>query len=58
MKKYRVRYDAAKNYGMSYEVIDARGLVHAFKLAKDHMRELRKLADNKSIKIGRIEEIT
>ena len=58
MKKYRVRYDATKNFGLSYETIDARGIVHAFKLAKDHMREIRKLTKNESIKIGRIDEVT
>ena len=56
MKKYRIRYDATKKYGISYETIDARGLVHAFKLAKDHLKEIRKLTDNQKITIGRIDQ--
>ena len=56
MKKYRVRYDAPKHFGLSYETIEARGLVHAFKLAKAHIKEIRKLTNNQKITIGRIDQ--
>jgi len=57
MKKYRIRYDATKNYGMSYETIEARGLVHAFNLAITHLKEIRKITKNETIRIGSVNEI-
>ena len=56
MNKYRTRYDAKGKYGISYETINARGLVHAFKLAKDHLKEIRKLTKNDSIRISLVSE--
>lgn len=56
MKKYRIRYDAPNKYGFSYETIDARGLVHAFNLAKDHMKEIQKITNNSKLTIGSVSE--
>jgi len=65
MKKYNVRYKM-KNprypkqiiflVGWAVEIIDARGIVHAAKLAKDHLIELRKVAPEK-LEIEWIREI-
>jgi hypothetical protein len=56
MKKYRIRYDAPKNYGISYETIEARGLVHAFTLAKAHLKDIRKITNNPKMTIGKVEQ--
>ena len=56
MKKYEVKYKMRNpRYpkqvtflsGWAVEIIDARGIAHAGKLAKDHMRELQKVAYKK-----------
>lgn len=46
--KWKAMYErrTTKNlsfYNYSSEIIDARGIVHAHRLARDHLRELRKL---------------
>ena len=46
--KYKITYErrTARNlsfYRYSTEIIEVRGIVHAHKLARDHLRELKKL---------------
>jgi len=57
MKKYRVRYDTPKHYGFANETIEARGLMHAFKLAKDHLKEIKKTINKSDLTIAKITEV-
>ena len=61
--KYRVTYEwrTARNlsfYKFSTENIEVRGIVHAHKLARDHLRDLRKLTefDLRIYRIMRVED--
>ena len=57
MKKYAVRYDTNKGYAFAREIIEARGLMHAFKLAKEHLREIKKTSDVNDLRIAQIHEV-
>ena len=48
--KYKITYErrtekALSQYRFSTEIIEVRGIVHAHKLARDHLRDLRKLTE-------------
>lgn len=48
--KYKITYERKtdknlSHYQYSTEIIDVRGIVHAHKLARDHLRELKKLTE-------------
>lgn len=57
MKKYNVRYDTNKGYGFARETIEARGLMHAFKLAQDHLKEIKKTSKANDLRIAQIHEV-
>lgn len=56
MNSYRIRYDAKGNYGFSYETIEARGIIHAFKLASDHLTAMKKVTKDRTIKIASVSQ--
>ena len=61
MKKYKVIYEHQTKKKYSYwhfaiEILEARGIVHATKKAKDHLTELKKLNKN-SMRIAKILEV-
>lgn len=61
MKKYKVIYEHQVDTAYSYwhfgvEVIEARGIVHAVKLANDHLRELKKLNKN-PMRVAKVHEL-
>lgn len=57
MKKYKVRYDTTKRFGFARETIEARGLMHAFKLAQDHLNEIKKTSKANDLYIAQIHEV-
>lgn len=52
--KFRIRYDKKKTYGFAYETIEAQGIMHAFKLAKDHQKAIRKITNDQTIIIAQV----
>ena len=61
MNRYKVTYERQVNTKYSYwdyasEIIEARGLMHAQKLAFEHMRELKK-RENLPFRIGKIIQV-
>lgn len=63
MKQYSVVYERQVNPNYSFwtyatEIIDARGIVHAQKLARSHLRELKKSNGDFPIRIGKITQVT
>jgi len=57
--KYKIEYErksTASYWSFASEIIDARGLMHAQKLANDHLKELQKF-DKLPIRIQRIRQV-
>ncbi len=63
MMRYTVIYarQVSKNYSYwiyATEIIEARGIVHAQKLAISHLRELKKHNKNMPMRIEKIKQVT
>lgn len=61
MKEYKVTYEHQVDTAYSFwtfaiEIIEARGIVHATKKAKDHLTELKKLNQN-PMRIAKVYEL-
>lgn len=62
MNKYKVTYERQVNtkysfWDYAFEIIEARGLMHAQKLAHDHLKEMKKLEKGFSMRIGKIRQV-
>ena len=62
MKNYKVFYERQvikKHSFWSYatEIIEARGLMHAQKLAHDHLKEMKKLEKGFTMRIGKVRQV-
>ena len=62
MNRYNVIYEHQVNPNYSFwtyatEIIEARGIVHVQKLAKDHLRELKK-KNEFPMRIGKITQVS
>lgn len=57
MKSFRVTYRTESHFGFAKEIIEARGIMHACKLAVDHCREMRKTLSNSEIQVYTVKEI-
>ena len=62
MNKYKVYYERQVNKKYSFwnyasEIIEARGLMHAQKLAHDHLKEMKKLEKGYTLRITKIVQV-
>ena len=62
MNSYKVIYEIQVNKKYSFwqyaiEIIEARGLMHAQKLAHDHLKEMKKLEKGYSLRINKIVQV-
>ena len=51
MSRFKVTYQKKGYFGFAAEIIKARGIMHASKLANDHAREMRKTLGDSSIRV-------
>jgi len=62
MKKYTVTYERQTNkkysfWDYAFEIIEARGLIHAQKLAHDHLKEMKKFERGCAMRISKIRQV-
>ena len=57
MKKYLVQYGRENTFGFASETIEARGIMHAFKLANAHLKDIRKSTNTQDLYITQINEV-
>jgi len=59
MNRYKVNYErksTASYWSYASEILEARGLMHAQKLANDHLREMKKL-ESLPLRINKITQV-
>ena len=62
MNKYKVTYERQANtkysfWDYAFEIIEARGLMHAQKLAHDHLKQMKKLEKGCAMRISKIRQV-
>ena len=62
MNRYKVTYERQVNkkysfWDYTFEIIEARGVMHAQKLAHDHLKEMKKLEKGCAMSISKIRQV-